>query len=362
MSDFMDLLDYAGDALGKPGRAAKAGLDMLTGGNTDPSELASFLPFSDSLGLTDHRNAVSGTDLASRWTGLSPDSLEGKAAGFGVDLLTDPLTYLGGALGRMGGKALGRGLEEASMARGPGYVRGTDNLLASAIRAGGRDAGYAVEDLMKNPAWAKASSELPAGSEYLGHGAEATVFRTPSGDTARFSRSKMGGETRPIDPGVLPANRTVDYPSLGTEALRIERAPYAPALRDLQSPFWRRDVEHGPTVGMGERANTLQGDLQSRGLDFFDTHSGNVGFHGGRPVVIDPGAVTTFDSFTGSMAPSVAAAQPDRTTRFLLDLLGGQPAMRRALDRGASAPGYQRTLGAAGTMAGATGGAGLGQF
>lgn len=40
--------------------------------------------------------------------GLDPDSLATSAVGFGYDMLTDPLTYLGGALGRLGGRALGR--------------------------------------------------------------------------------------------------------------------------------------------------------------------------------------------------------------------------------------------------------------
>jgi hypothetical protein len=91
-------LAYVGKVLDKPRRAVGAGLSYLTaGGNPDPSELLSFLPGSDTLGLTHEQNAVQGTDVLSN-LGLvtkGDNSWENQAAGFAAELAMDPLTYLG---------------------------------------------------------------------------------------------------------------------------------------------------------------------------------------------------------------------------------------------------------------------------
>jgi hypothetical protein len=179
-----------------------------------------------------------------------------------------------------------------------------------------------------------------------------------------MSFSPLGGETRPIDQAVLPATRTADIAGSGgyKNALRVERTPYAQAFGESAStPIVNmpgvRDAYHG-----------MQQDMATRGLDFFDRHAGNVGMYQGRPVVIDPGAVTTHDApfasmaarnqpipaFAGQMAPSVAVQEPDRMTRYLLDLLGGQEEMRKALAIGQSAPQYQKRLGRQGMQLGAT--------
>lgn len=105
MSYLLDALGYAGDSLAKPGRAVRG----LLGGR--PDELLAALPFSDSLGLTDQANQITGHDLL-RQLGMDPgDGIGGTLAGVGMDIATDPLTYAGGALlrglgvGRMGSKA-----------------------------------------------------------------------------------------------------------------------------------------------------------------------------------------------------------------------------------------------------------------
>lgn len=88
-------LGYLGSTLNKTfgGRAIRGGLGMLAGKNTPMSELFSFLPFSDTLGLTDPTNEVRGSDLlggSKDQAFLSPEGI----GGLGIDILTDPLTYL----------------------------------------------------------------------------------------------------------------------------------------------------------------------------------------------------------------------------------------------------------------------------
>ena len=79
-------LGFIGGILNKPGRIIRGAL----GGHFD--ELGNLIPFSDALGITDPSREVRGQDLlgAKDASFFSPEGL----AGFGVDVLTDPLTYL----------------------------------------------------------------------------------------------------------------------------------------------------------------------------------------------------------------------------------------------------------------------------
>lgn len=86
----MDLLEalgsglgWFGDTINKPGRAVRG----LLGGR--PEEALALLPFSDSLGITDRANEITGKQL------VGTDS---DIGGMAVDIATDPLTYMGGAL------------------------------------------------------------------------------------------------------------------------------------------------------------------------------------------------------------------------------------------------------------------------
>lgn len=96
---FGDALEWLGDTLDKPGRAVRG----VLGGR--PEEAAAILPFSDSLGITDKANAVSGAELSRQWTGLAPDSTEGQVTGFGLEMLLDPTNLVG--LGLAGKAARG---------------------------------------------------------------------------------------------------------------------------------------------------------------------------------------------------------------------------------------------------------------
>ncbi len=87
-------LSYVAGALNKPGRVIRG----VLGGNF--REALNAIPFSDALGITDPGQEVHGHDLL-RNAGITTEkdpsffSPEGLA-GFGVDVLTDPLTYLTG--------------------------------------------------------------------------------------------------------------------------------------------------------------------------------------------------------------------------------------------------------------------------
>jgi hypothetical protein len=94
-------LQYVGETLDKPGRAIRG---LLAG---QPGELANLIPFSDSIGLTDPQQSVSGRGLLEQYGMLGPneDGIDlGDVAGFGAEVLLDPTTYL-----TLGASALSKG-------------------------------------------------------------------------------------------------------------------------------------------------------------------------------------------------------------------------------------------------------------
>ncbi len=328
MSALMDALSYLGETLDKPGRAVRG---LLAG---RPDEGLAVVPFSDSLGLTNPSHRVSGTDLLHQY-GISTGSDLGDAAlGFGTELVLDPMTYLGaGIAGRLAAKA-GRALETAAKARGPGYATTAEDLLAQVGRLG--DNAEAATSRIENIAKMAplAFSEVPEGSTLLGAGAEGLAARTPAGDVVRLGGVFKDLPGRPVSENVLQATRAVDYPSSQFMNIRAERVPFAEAV----SPG-------------GEQA--LAKNLEGQGLSFADLKAENAGRAGGRDVVIDPGAVDALPGYTGGYQPVVQAGQPSALMARLLDLLGGQRAMRRALDAGLAAPRYETNFYRAGAVAGA---------
>lgn len=83
-------LQYLGETIDKPGRALRG---TLAG---KPSELANLVPFSDTVGLTDPAESVSGKELL-QTHGLQKKGAEGflpGLAGFAAEVATDPLSYL----------------------------------------------------------------------------------------------------------------------------------------------------------------------------------------------------------------------------------------------------------------------------
>lgn len=96
-------IGFAAQTLGKPGRAVRG----LLGGQGG-SALLNLLPFSDTLGITDPANDVSGRDLLHK-AGLTDAPQKGfewsDIPGFALELATDPLMYLN-PLAPLGGGAL----------------------------------------------------------------------------------------------------------------------------------------------------------------------------------------------------------------------------------------------------------------
>lgn len=294
LNSLLDALGYVGSSLDKPGAAVRG---MLTG---DMGQAKNLIPFSDTMGLTDPEQRVSGRGLLQHY-GLQDegdDSLLGGAAGFATELATDPLTYLGGALANRATK----GLRGAAMARGPQFGGGLEKLAASGVGQAGEGA-RALESLKSSPALERLLSEMPEGSKFLG-GNNSLAFGTPQGDVLRFGQEP----SRLAIPEMLQPTRNV---SVGE--WRAERLPMA------------QDV--GNRELFQQQYRPMADSLRGQGLHPADLQPGNLGTFQGRPTLIDPGAAVPHPRAIAAgqefaRAPEIAAQDPGRITNLLLDALG----------------------------------------
>lgn len=336
MSTLLDALGWLGDSLDKPGRAVRG----LLGGR--PDELAAAVPFSDSLGLTDPSRRVGGRDILNN-LGLDPgDGLGGMAASMGTEMALDPLTYLGAGLGaRLGAKT-----GEAAAAAGPRFTTSADDLMktAAGLPDWMREGAQLKLDRIGKTAPA-ALGEVDPAARIIGAGAEGVAFLNPTGDVTRLGLIPTGAEARPISEHVLQASRVADYGAPGSRvAVRSERLPYAAGVGDESQWSQQALRDFGQQT---ERA----------GIDFNDLHAGNVGTYGGRPVIIDPGALDVLPSYAGQMQKPIAAAEPSALMRALIGLGGGDEATRAAIAAGRSGPNFTPGLGLGGAGIGANLGA-----
>lgn len=357
MNGILDALTYIGDSLDKPGRAVRG----LLGGR--PEEALAAIPFSDSLGLTDESNRVSGRDLLSN-AGLDVGSgLFGTLAGMGVEMATDPLSLVGAGLGRSVGKAA----SAAATARGPRYSTTVDDvsniIKSSNLEGDGARALEMIDRMNKiNPS---VFGEVPPGSSFLGHGEEGLALKSPSGDVVRLGELPGRLPGRPDVEGVLPSTRAVDYfgqesgsPDFLSGIVRSERSPMADFVGDIDYLGFRGD-------GLPSRRSDLIQELAAKGVYLNDPHFGNLGMYGGRPVVIDPGAVSSLaeaswvKDATGipgyDTLPVVRNQNPNALMRALLGAIGGDRASRAAIEAGSAGPNFAPlfTVGGFGLGAGA---------
>lgn len=312
--------------------SAAAGLGQGIGESIDPS-------------LQADSSNVAGGKMASMF-GLDPDSTAGQAVGVLGTALTDPMSYAGLGLGSKLGARAGAGLERAAIARGPRYGTTAEDLAGqlSNLPIPGSSTGWThplANELRTNPLAGRIASEVPEGSQLLGYGTEGAAFRTPSGDVARVGAVKPSFTGRPsLDEVLQPTRASITPADQFGGRLLAERMPMA---ADVGS----------------EAASASQGALsdalRQRGMTLADPHAGNIGFVGGAPKVIDPGALRSA-GFAGDYAPMLSAAdQPSRPMNAILSALGSDRKLRAALANGRSGLGWEQAGGSLGAKAGALG-------
>lgn len=309
------MLDFA-TPLGRAGQAIGSGAGAVLGTVSDVLS-APRRGLMNLLGLPE-----SGADLLHQATGMDQDSFLTHALGTGFEMLTDPLTYLGGAIGRLGAKVFAPGLERAALARGPNYAGGAEKLMQQ-FPKDKVSADVLLEALQGSPHLPGVLKEIPPGSTYLNNGAEALVYKTPAGDVLRIEPQAYNTAASPESANILQPTRA----GIVGDA-RVERQP----LVDTAAPY-----EMGPAKAYRNMTSPLKEALEQEGLDFADSHLGNVALLHGRPVVIDPGAVM------GSPADLNPLGQlqqrPGRIQNWLLDALGADEQVQQHLaEQAAMAP------------------------
>lgn len=197
------LLQYVGETLDKPGRAARG---LLAG---RPEELLNLVPFSDAMGLTDPNTSTSGRDLLEQAGILDQNEAgldAGDVAGFATEILTDPTTYMtfGASALSKGGKALkGAGVLSKTGARARlgstvGEIVGKlDDVgratAMEALQTTARKAGGTVDDLLAQPVGGLMKLSVPfTGAEtVIGTGSMAKKFAGAAGtvgDAMRYGK------------------------------------------------------------------------------------------------------------------------------------------------------------------------------
>lgn len=324
--------------------------------------------------VNEERFAAPSADDLVRSLGGDPESAGGMAASFGLGALGDPLTYAGGAFGgkagHTAGRAVGRDLEQAAVARGPRYPGGSGKLETMRAPPLGLDATFPdrmtqgmvdhrLLSLMSSPYAEQVLGEIPAGSKYLGAGVEASAFRTPEGHVIRLAGGPGSYEVSKMPPGRFQSQQeAIEKIRAGSGDLPAARLNIPEVLqpaRDVAVGPYR--VEHLNTMEMLPRQaprdmamefNAAKGQIDGRlvgnGYIPEDTHVGNLGRTPGTNTyfVTDGGAVLPRNEFpfnaSGPPTPvdaprsnTIVAQQPGWMKNKILDLLGADKSVQEEI-------------------------------
>jgi hypothetical protein len=348
--DLLNALQTAGDAIDKTtgGRAVRGLL------NGKPRELLSPIPFSDSIGLTSHKDATSGRDLTDSYglTSKGDNSFGSHAAGFLADNVLSPANMLGAYGAFKAAPTIAKGVTSGAKALSGldlvDHLAGAGVATAKGVAGAGRsvgnllsnEAGYLKVPLKGIPSeLADAADALgpmhPGGIDKLMRMADSVhEIRNPgmpSVPRSDLSDARKLSYLVPYDRIMNLANSEhankiameipggSKYLGSGTEALAF-RTPAGDVVRVADHPFngagrqniqevlqpYRHaqvgpyTVEHlpfvGPTTGsLSEQlglAEAMKSRLRSQQYDPWDVGFRNMGVTGdGNHVIHDAGAV-----------------------------------------------------------------------
>ncbi len=272
-SHLMSGMGYVGGLLDKytGGRAVRG----LLGGR--PRELASLLPGSDMLGITDESQAVSGKKLLENIGAIDPgdDSWTATLGGMATEMALNPTTYMsfgaGGALTDAGQLAAKIGAKAGSFSEG---LTGLSALTPEAMAAAGK-LGINTADVLNQPLHGIAAIHLPftspSSGAILGAGQGGADLLSGIGQGAS-AISKATGASKILDPlnqyAVQPALRygrsLFDSSVAGaTSELGQKFAPAMVAARDAADESLRGG--YAPLIRQAESGGVLDSGSELRG-------------------------------------------------------------------------------------------------
>lgn len=235
-------LQYAAETLDKPGRAVRG---LLAG---RPSELLNLVPFSDAMGLTDPQQSTSGRDLLESYGMLeanTPGLDWGDVAGFGAELLTDPLTWAGGigALTKTGKAAQAAGKATKPLAEG---IRAGERSLMSVGIPGGELLGLnkrlGIDDIPLGTG-AKAADFA---EKYIEKPINALRWSTPGMATARVMDKSVGNMQTKLGQELYPETVSNVLPS---EVAKLTKPLHEDAREMLKAGVFDEDHIKAMTAG-----------------------------------------------------------------------------------------------------------------
>jgi hypothetical protein len=274
-------LQYAGNVLDKTfgGRAIRG----LLGGH--PEELASVLPFSDTLGLTDIKNKVSGEDLLKKAGLQTGNETADMILGMGSELALDPATYLslgGTAITAAGRQAAKLGVLPEKML---GRIRGITSLSPRAAADAAR-LGIDTSEILGKPLGGVAGFGLPFRdpSIVLGTGpigekiagvlglvADAAKYSAPGRYASALFDPIVQGKTHPLIQRELRGGHAAELADTGPAVKESVAKLYQETdPKVLNSPVLRQMLETAPldTPGLSrivpEARSMLEADLTAQ--------------------------------------------------------------------------------------------------
>ena len=243
------LLQSGLEILDKPGRAVRG----VLGGHY--GEALAALPLSDTLGITDPANKVSGRDLTDKvgLTSRHSNSFASSLPGFGVELLTDPTNYLSFGTKAAATEA-GRALAKSGATRGwtrRQLVSGFDDLESTLRGAGAttediahmRNRGAKIAGPADEASVARTGGKLAAGQPLAGLAGVGLPFVPPSLVLGTGARAvKVAGA---IDSGV-------DKLRFGNAIGRSLGAMFDPSVREATGPATQRAMARYGTPALDD--------------------------------------------------------------------------------------------------------------
>jgi hypothetical protein len=368
MQELFDALGYVGSSLDKLGPRPLRGL--LAG---HPRELASIVPFSDRIGLTDPNEIQYGRDVTNKMglTAKGDTSLGAHGAGLLADVLIDPVGLAAGGYGaykaiKHGAPPLGRAINKIPMEVGPGMpfmqhqaFPGAERAVNEAAdwvgmrfpRQGGDDAlraalGHpdanplrALKDAFQNVSsenYDRVLQDINPGAKFGGSGVEALGLTNPEGyfTTVRPTESPLAhGDVamRPRIKASLMPLRSNDFGGITVEHMH-HVTPLTSGIEDLDDrlgnlfPHLQNDPAAVTKWNVANKLleNTMEINEQIAHklkrritrdypyLNPFDVHPGNVSITpGGKLTIHDAGAVLARNPEQAGIRGYPTAARPD---------------------------------------------------
>lgn len=258
---FLDAVSTVGDTIDKftGGRAVRGIL------NGRPREALSILPFSDTLGITDARQASSGKDVLKNFGLTSDDDPLGGAKSFLAEAVLDPGTLFGGAgFLKAGAKRLGKlaKLDEfADAFRPASYL---DDVMASKVNK--------FDDMVYPPQGMKRSDPEWLNNKTFYHGTGTPGMTSDAIDTRMTSPAGLYGRGfyTTADSGSIPEG----YAKARSGSVTTSDSGLSRMINEIHAAL----PSIGDTKPISDRLSSIFGNYhrQKPGIDYADSLLGKL--------------------------------------------------------------------------------------